>query len=287
MLDIQLGRRNLSPIQRIAIAEKYRSIYEKQAKKNQSDAGKIYGIGKEKLVKNSSQANYEEKERNPTVRKILSDVAGVSEDTYSKGKKILDSDDKVLKDLIETNIRQRGIGNPNPVKLGKCIKELERIYGIQHGATSFQGNQYNEVSPKVSESPTQEQLAEIIGISVDTLNNYKKLTELIPELEDLVETGILAPTTAIALVKYVELKGYKHGEIGNGREKTSHNENSKLSLDEIAKQLGISKANLTRVLSIERNLTDSMKELLDTGVITKTLVFCYYTAPKLLNTRRK
>lgn len=31
MLDIQLGRRNLSPIQRIAVAEKYRPIYEKQA----------------------------------------------------------------------------------------------------------------------------------------------------------------------------------------------------------------------------------------------------------------
>ena len=28
--------------------------------------------------------------------------------------------------------------------------------------------------------PNQEQLAEMIGISVDTLNNYKKLTELIP-----------------------------------------------------------------------------------------------------------
>lgn len=41
----------------------------------------------------------------------------------------------------------------------------------------------------------------MIGISVDTLQNYKKLTELIPELEDLVETGILAPTTATALVK--------------------------------------------------------------------------------------
>lgn len=34
MLDIQLGRRNLSPIQRIAIAEKYRPIYEKQAREN-------------------------------------------------------------------------------------------------------------------------------------------------------------------------------------------------------------------------------------------------------------
>ena len=25
------------------------------------------------------------------------------------------------------NICQRGIGNPNPVKLGRCIKELKRI----------------------------------------------------------------------------------------------------------------------------------------------------------------
>lgn len=103
-----------------------------------------------------------------------------------------ENDEQVLKDLIETNIRQRGIGNPNPIKLGRCIKELERIYGVREGRP--------EKLPKVS-AVTQEQLSDMIGISVDTLQNYKKLTELIPELEDLVETGILAPTTAMALVK--------------------------------------------------------------------------------------
>lgn len=90
--------------------------------------------------------------------------------------------------FIESYIRQGGIGNPNPIKLGRCIKGLERIYGIQHGVTSFQGNQYDMVSPKVSESPTQEQLADMIGISVDTLNNYKKLTELVPKnIKSLIE----------------------------------------------------------------------------------------------------
>lgn len=88
------------------------------------------------------------------------------------------------------NIRQRGIGNPNPIKLGRCIKELERIYGIEHGGDR------KTSSPKVSDL-NQSDIAEMIGISVDTLNNYKKLTELIPELEDLVNTGILAPTTAL------------------------------------------------------------------------------------------
>lgn len=41
----------------------------------------------------------------------------------------------------------------------------------------------------------------MIGVSVDTLNNYKKLTELIPELEDLVDTGIVTPTTALAMMQ--------------------------------------------------------------------------------------
>ena len=72
-------------------------------------------------------------------------------------------------------------------------------------------------------------------------------------------------------VEYVKLCGYKHGEIGNGREKNSQVGNSKLSLNEIAKQLGTSKTNLTRALSIERNLTEPMKQLLDDGIISKTV----------------
>lgn len=109
--------------------------------------------------------------------------------------KIYDSEDKILKDLLETNIRQRGIGNPNPIKLGRCIKELERLYGIREGRP--------EKLPKDSVVKTQKDLSTLLGISVDTLQNYKKLTELIPELEDLVDTGIVAPSTATAIVKYM------------------------------------------------------------------------------------
>lgn len=73
------------------------------------------------------------------------------------------------------------------MKLGRCIKELERIYGIREGSAG-------KSDPKVSDGNViyQSDIADMIGISVDTLNNYKKLTELIPELEDLVDTGILA-----------------------------------------------------------------------------------------------
>ena len=72
-------------------------------------------------------------------------------------------------------------------------------------------------------------------------------------------------------VEYVRLCGYNHGELGNGRKKRVQDGPSKLTLDEIAEQLGTSKTNLKRALSIERNLTEPMKNLLDDGVISKTV----------------
>ena len=75
-----------------------------------------------------------------------------------------------------------------------------------------------------------------------------------------------------ALATYVELKGYRNGEIGKNHFQDSQNEKAeKFTLDEIAKELNMSKANLTRALSIERNLTEPMKQLLDDGVISKTV----------------
>ena len=68
-------------------------------------------------------------------------------------------------------------------------------------------------------------------------------------------------------VEYVRLCGYKNGENQWGCQVGT----PKLSIEEIAKQLGTSKRDLQRALSIERNLTESMKELLDTGVISKTV----------------
>ena len=87
----------------------------------------------------------------------------------------------------------------------KRIKELERIYGVRDGSANEKGN--NRIGePKVSDDQlSQSDIAEMIGISVDTLNNFKNLTELIPELEDLVDTGIVTKDTALAMIEYVML----------------------------------------------------------------------------------
>lgn len=87
----------MSPIQRIAVAEKYRPIYEKQALLNKQ-------LAMSEARKNNQNNKNEQFSQNSTttvdkidVRAKLAKTAGVSTDTYSKGKKILDSDNEELK----------------------------------------------------------------------------------------------------------------------------------------------------------------------------------------------
>lgn len=57
------------------------------------------------------------------------------------------------------------------------------MYGIREGRPEKLPN--NSVIKK-----SQSDLAEQMGMSVDTLQNYKMLAEMIPELEDLVDTDV-------------------------------------------------------------------------------------------------
>ena len=111
MLDIQLGRRNLSPIQRIAVTEKYRPIYEKQAKENQGTRNDL----KPNFTVNLPQSSNKQ-ERNPTTDKKLSDIAGVSEKTYRMGAKVLNSDNE--------DIKQRVLSGETSISAG--YKELKK-----------------------------------------------------------------------------------------------------------------------------------------------------------------
>ena len=106
-------------------------------------------------------------------------------------------EDMILEDLISTNILQRGIGNINPMKMARCIRELERIYGIRQGSVNEKGvNQYVGDKNNFGHQKSQSDLAKELNISDQQLLNYKKLTNLIPELQSLVEYDSLKATTA-------------------------------------------------------------------------------------------
>lgn len=109
--------------------------------------------------------------------------------------KSYNTEDSIIKDLLETNIRQRGDIGGSAKKVGKRIKELERLYGIEHG-----NNQYGHEKNSYPQT-TQEDIAKKLNMDVRTLQNYKLLADMIPELEELMDTGIVTKTTALAMMR--------------------------------------------------------------------------------------
>lgn len=106
-----------------------------------------------------------------------------------------DSEDEILKQLIETNIRQRGIGNANPVKFGRCIAELERIYGIRHGGDRTGSNSTNGGVEK-----TQADLIAEFDTDKETYRRGKKLAELPEDIQQMVMDGKVTASTASRVI---------------------------------------------------------------------------------------
>lgn len=83
MLEQQLGRRNLSDIEKYEIVQKFKSVFEQKAKQNQSLGGK--GLS------NLSKVN---------TRKQMANATGVSEGSYRKMDAVMQSDDEELKQKL-------------------------------------------------------------------------------------------------------------------------------------------------------------------------------------------
>lgn len=136
MIRQQIGRRNLMPLQRIKVVEKYRPLYRKLAKENQSKAGKNYGVGKEKVLQNSSKAI-------PLAEKIdvrakLASDANVSADTYSKGVKILKSGNEKL-------IEQAMNGDKSIHKAYKELKESQKEKPFAQNTDAILNDEYGNM----------------------------------------------------------------------------------------------------------------------------------------------
>ena len=156
MLDIQLGRRNLSPIQRIAVTEKYRPIYEKQAKENLVNAGRKGGLS----TQNKPLVNLPNPIKPINTSEKLADIAGVSEKTYRMGAKVLSSDDEELK--------QRVLSGETSISAG--YKE-RRIKAYGKFTTSFKKETRNPTTDK--------KLSDIAGVGTATVKLQKDSAKII------------------------------------------------------------------------------------------------------------
>lgn len=134
--------------------------------------------------------------------------------------RIFNSEDEILKALIDTNIRQRGIGNPNPIKFGKCLKELERIEGVRSGSA---GKVATDLEPQIAVPKTQDDLAKELGLSVDKIQRYKKLADASPAIQDALNDGKITTSTALKIIRSLPEE----------------------SQEELAKQLGVLEGKVT------------------------------------------
>ena len=96
------------------------------------------------------------------------------------------SEDEILKDLLETNVRQRGSINTSSVKSAVIISTLEKIYkGDKSGSTPN----------------NQKELADKLGVSLRTLQYIKQLDKLPDELKLILEDGKITSSTGLKIME--------------------------------------------------------------------------------------
>lgn len=140
MLDIQLGRRNLSPIQRIAVAEKYRPIYERQARENQGVRNDL----KNNIPQNIGESEKKKRAKDREVNSKLAKVANVNPETYRQAKRVLDSNNE--------DIKNRVLSGETSISAG--YRELQNENKKNQSYDNSNGEYNNEpVTPSIFQKP--------------------------------------------------------------------------------------------------------------------------------------
>ena len=182
MISHQQARRNLSAGELIfansMVAEEIALENKEKISKAVSESNKNRALNPRCVQMDANETKT--RDRSTNTREQVAKLSGVGVGTVARYDAVMKSDDEILADLLETNIRQRGDVGGSAKKVGLRIKELERLYGVQNG-----GDRKSDTNKSVLIS--QSDIASKMGISVDTLQDYKLLAEMIPELEELME----------------------------------------------------------------------------------------------------
>lgn len=142
MVRQQIGRRTLTPLQRIKIVEQYRPFYKKKAEKNKSANG---GNKKSELQNSSTPLP---KEKKIDVRAELANDANVSTDTYSKGLKILKSGDQSL--ITQTMNGEKTINKAyTELKEKQTDSQEKNAYDVKAELDDLKKNRRKEVAQKL------------------------------------------------------------------------------------------------------------------------------------------
>lgn len=112
------------------------------------------------------------------------------------------AEDWIIKDLIETNVRQRGSIGGSELKAVHRVDELRRIYGNEHGGDH--GNQYTggklDKVQVANEPLNVKEICAAAGIEYESYAKFKSLVDLSPDWQELLESGNVSATVAARIV---------------------------------------------------------------------------------------
>ena len=106
------------------------------------------------------------------------------------------AEDWVIKDLIETNVRQRGNIGGSELKAVHRVDELRRIYKVDGGGKHKSCDNVTTSGEPV----TAEEACKAAGIDYASYRQFKSLSDLIPDWQELLESGNVSASVAARIV---------------------------------------------------------------------------------------
>ena len=105
----------------------------------------------------------------------------------------LENEDDMVEKLISSNFQRM---KNDPVKQGRWIAEYERLKGVRQGSAGRVSLEQDNLVPKI----TQKDIANELGITVETLQKLKRLNTILPEFRDIISEGRISATTGFKLI---------------------------------------------------------------------------------------
>ena len=118
--------------------------------------------------------------------------------------KLYEGDEKkIVKDLIETNVRQRGTIGGSDQQIVARVDALKDWYGVHNGNNQHtkEGSANGETLNGESEPSKMEDILKILGLSRKQYDTAKKITDkTIPEVQQLIDKGTVSRRTVADLI---------------------------------------------------------------------------------------
>lgn len=181
--------------------------------------------------------------------------------------------EKDVKDLIESNLKQRVAGNANAVKLGRCFVFLEQYYGVKRGRPSKISNNVGNLKEDSTNGKkySQDDMIRELGLNKETYRQAKLLATMPTEVQQAVEDGQISASTAVRTI--AKLPKEKQLEIADllsdGEKRFTESEVRQLIKEHTTQENLRLEAKIKELESQEPEVREIVKEVVPQAVLER------------------